>query len=102
MRNANSREIIKVSITNSSAADGLDVQRGQDGSTATTFPRGSVIYQAITATNWEAFYQMGDYTALASTTDASTYFGENRYDSTATKWYKSTSATGTTWVATCT
>ncbi|MCP4569099.1 MAG: hypothetical protein GY841_16110 [FCB group bacterium] len=77
--------------------------RGQESTSAQAFSTSAYAKLLLPATVMDVFLQKGSYITCTTTpTGNATYFGEERYDSSATKWYKSTSATGTTWVVLCT
>lgn len=102
-RNTTQREIVKVSVPNSSAANGLDIQRGQDGSTATSFPRGTVVYQALTATVLERFVDRTDIKVHMGADPMDLgyvprFTGEFYYSGNSYAWWRSTSTTATGWV----
>ena len=103
LRDATKKEIVKVNVTGSSADAGLQVERGQQGTSAVAWPSGSLIYQDITASDLDgvlqkAVFRTVDYNPNGVLTPE--YFGEKVYGDGGF-WWKSTSATETVWKLIC-
>lgn len=90
------QEIIKVKFDGSSAPDTLAIERGQEGSTAKAWARGSYLYQDITSGMLENLQQKEGYRQAAFNPNATLtadYFGEKFYQSDLRLWWKSVGLT---------
>lgn len=98
LRDASHHEIIKVYYTGSLVRTGLNVDRGQQGTSARAWKKGTLIYQDITATDLTAFLQKAEFRTVdynPNTVLAVAYFGEKVYQSDLALWWKGVS--GTEW-----
>jgi photosystem II stability/assembly factor-like uncharacterized protein len=95
LRGPESYEYIKVNITGSSVDAGLQVERGQAGSSAAAWKRGTLCFQSLEATTFGLFPQKAGYSSGAynpNGTLTADYKGQLFWDSANSCWWKSISA----------
>ena len=99
LRDATKKEIVKVNVTGSSADAGLQVERGQQGTSAVAWPSGTLIYQDITASDLDGVLQKAVFRTVDYVPDGvlvANFGGEKVYQSDLALWWKSVGAT-TNW-----
>lgn len=100
IRDATRKEIVKVNIAGSSRYAGLNVERGQQGTTAVAWQAGAAVYQDITATDLEALLQKEVFRTIDYIPDGvlvPAYRGEKVYQSDLQLWWKAVDGTNTDW-----
>ena len=114
--NASQNELVKIDLSNSSPhtklvagavtsySGGLTVARGQGGTQAVSWPRGSLIYIEVTADFLTEIVQKGifrtvDYNPNGVLSPA--YKGEKVYQSDDPRWWKSYDGTNPYWAMIC-
>lgn len=94
---ADRHEIIKVT---GASVPHLTILRGQEGTSADDWPRGTLVYQALTAVTLSSMIQTEAFRQGAYNPNgalASLYFGEKFYQSDDELWWKSVAAASTEW-----
>ena len=100
IRDATRKEIIKVNVAGSSPAAGLQVERGQQGTTAVNWQPGAAIYQDITASDLQNMLQKEVFRTVDYIPDGvlvPDYRGEKVYQSDLQLWWKAVDGVNTYW-----
>lgn len=96
----NVREVVKVKSDGSAAPDTLAVERGQEGSGAKEWAKGTLIFQDITGEMLDGFIQRGIFRQGAfdpNATLTALYFGEEFYQTDQRFWWKAVAAGSSVW-----
>ncbi|MBW1845527.1 MAG: chitobiase/beta-hexosaminidase C-terminal domain-containing protein [Deltaproteobacteria bacterium] len=94
------REIVLVDVENSDAVQGLSVTRGVESTVARAWGGGTIIWQVLSETSWDAVGQKSISRQVAYIPDGalvSDYIGEKVYQSDTQMWWKAIAAASTEW-----